>query len=126
MFEIPEGTLTSYEIPAEGGTVEIPITTNQEYEVVIPEEAKDWISYVDSRVIRNEVISINIEENVLTSERSAEVLICSYNGEILQSITITQQRVAPYIELEKDSIELPFDSSEYVFTFTPLRPTGWS
>lgn len=117
VFEIPEGTLTSYEIPAEGGTVEIPITTNQEYEVVIPEEAKDWISYVDSRVIRNEVISINIEENVLTSERSAEVLICSYNGEILQSITITQQRVAPYIELEKDSIELPFDSSEYVFTF---------
>lgn len=117
VFELPEGTLTSYEIPAEGGTVEIPVTTNQEYEVVIPEEAKDWISYVDSKVIRNEVISINIEENVLTSERSAEVLICSYNSEIVQTITITQLRVAPYIEFEKDSIELPFESSESVFTF---------
>lgn len=117
VFEIPEGTLTTYEIPAEGGIVEIPVTTNQEYEVVIPEEAKDWISYVDSKVIRNEVISINIEENVLTSERSAEVLICSYNSEIVQTITITQLRVAPYIEFEKDSIELPFESSESVFTF---------
>lgn len=117
VFELPEGTLTSYEIPAEGGIVEIPVTTNQEYEVVIPEEAKDWISYVDSKVIRNEVISINIEENVLTSERSAEVLICSYNSEIVQTITITQLRVAPYIEFEKDSIELPFESSESVFTF---------
>lgn len=117
VFEIPDGTLTSHEIPAEGGIVEIPLTTNQEYEVVIPEDAQEWISVVETKALRNETITLSIAENNTTTERSAVVLICSYNSEIVQTITITQLRVAPYIEFEKDSIELPFESSESVFAF---------
>ena len=41
VLEFPEGALTSFELPAEGGNVEIAVMTNQDYEVVIPDEAKD-------------------------------------------------------------------------------------
>lgn len=41
VFELAEGTLTTYEVKAEGGTVKIPVVTNQDYHVVIPENAAE-------------------------------------------------------------------------------------
>lgn len=90
VFELPEGTLTSHEIPAEGGTVEIPLTTNQEYEVVIPEDAQEWISVVETRVVRNETVVLNIAENTTAEDRTAEVLIAATDGTTLQTITVSQ------------------------------------
>ena len=93
VFEIPEGTLTSYEIPAEGGIVEIPLTTNQEYEVVIPEDAQEWISVVETKALRNETITLSIAENNTTTERSAEVIIATAEGDALQAITVSQKGI---------------------------------
>ena len=91
VFEIPEGTLTSHEIPAEGGTVEIPLTTNQDYNVVIPEIADDWISLQRTKALRNEAIILSISENTTDKSRSAEVLITTLEGIVLQAITISQE-----------------------------------
>ena len=91
VFEIPEGTLTAYEILAEGGSVEIPLTTNQDYEVVISEGAGEWISVVDTKVLRNETLMLVVAENGTTEARSAEVLITTADGTTLQSITISQE-----------------------------------
>lgn len=91
VFEIPEGTLTTYEILAEGGTVEIPITTNQDYQVVIPEGVGEWISVVETKALRNETITLNIAENPTPEARSAEVLITTADGITLQAITISQE-----------------------------------
>ena len=90
VFEIPEGALTSYEILAEGGTVEIPITTNQDYEVVIPQGAGEWITLVQTKALREETIALNIASNNTVLPRSAEVLIMAAGGETLQSISIAQ------------------------------------
>ena len=57
VLEFPENTMTSYDFPAEGGTVEIPVITNLDYEVMIPDNAKDWISVADTKTIREEVIT---------------------------------------------------------------------
>lgn len=95
VFEIPEGTLTSYEILAEGGTVEIPLTTNQDYQVVIPEEAQDWISIAETKVLRNETLTLVVAENGTTEARSAEVLITATDGTTLQSIIISQEANIP-------------------------------
>lgn len=93
VFELPEGTLTSHEIPAEGGTVEIPLTTNQEYEVVIPEDAQEWISVVETKALRNETVALSIAENNTTAERSAEVIIATPEGAALQAITVLQKGI---------------------------------
>ena len=90
IFELPEGTLTSHEIPAEGGRVEISLTTNQEYEVVIPEDAQEWISVAETKALRNETIVLNIVENNTSESRLAEILIANTEGVTLQAITISQ------------------------------------
>ena len=90
VLEFSEGAVTSYELPAEGGTIEIPVVTNLDYEVVIPEDAADWISVVETRALRQEVITLNISENATAEERSAEVLITTTSGTISQLIAINQ------------------------------------
>ena len=90
VFEIPEDALTSYEIPSEGGRIEIPVITNQEYDVVIPKDATDWITLAQTKALREETIVLEITENTVTEERSAEVLVTA-EGKTLQVISINQQ-----------------------------------
>ncbi len=90
VFEIPEGTLTSYEIPAEGGTIEIPVVTNQEYEVIIPDEAAGWISVAQTKVLREDAIRLDVSENATSEGRLAEVRIVVAEGDVLSTITVKQ------------------------------------
>lgn len=92
VFEIEEGTLTSYELLAEGGTIEIPVTTNQDYEVVIPEGAGEWISVAETKVLRDETITLNVAENTTPEARSAEVQIVA-DGEVLQVVNVNQEGI---------------------------------
>lgn len=91
VFEIPEGTLTKYEVLPEGGDVEIQIMTNQDFEVVIPDDAKDWITYVGTKAVREETIVLTVAENTTTKPRSADVLIATTEGVTLQSVTFSQE-----------------------------------
>lgn len=106
VFELPEGTLTSHEIPAEGGTVEIPLTTNQDYQVVIPEDAQEWISVVETRAIRNETLALNIAENTSAEDRTAEVLIAATDGSTLQAITVSQEAGITILPTDPDEFTL--------------------
>ena len=98
VLELPEGALTSYEVTAEGGTVEIPIVTNQDYEVVIPEGAGDWISVAETRALREEVITLSVVPNSYTYARSADVSITDIEGTVLQTITISQAAASGNID----------------------------
>ena len=90
VLEFPEDALTSYDIPMEGGTVEIPVMTNQEYEVVIPENSKDWITFLQTKALREDVITLNVLANTMPEARSADVLV-NVAGETLRVITISQE-----------------------------------
>ena len=105
VFEIEDGTLTTYELLAEGGTVEIPVTTNQDYEVVIPEGAGEWISVADTRVMREETIILNVEENTTPEARSAEVQIVA-DGEVLQVVNINQEGAEVMLPTNPDEFAL--------------------
>lgn len=104
VFEIPEGTLTSYEIPSEGGRIEIPVTTNHEYEVVIPENAQGWIARTKTKALREEVISLDVLKNFTDETRSAEVLITTAGGETLNAITVLQEAGYYYDETQESVI----------------------
>lgn len=93
VFELPEGVMASYELQREGGIVEIPVTTNQDYEVIIPEGAGEWISLVGTKALRNETITLDIAANNTPVARSAEVLIATTEGITLQTIDIRQEGI---------------------------------
>ncbi len=82
----------NYIVEADGGTVAIKVTTNLEYDVIIPDEALAWISLADTRAVREETLTFNVAKNEDSEERSATVNLCAKGGDILQTITIKQNK----------------------------------
>ena len=74
-----EGAVTvaenKYTVSKDGGNIEIPVSTNYSYEVVIPDNAS-WLTYVETKAMRNETVVLNAKANEGTS-RSATVSIKS-------------------------------------------------
>ena len=81
----------SYSIGAVGGKINIKISTNLDYDVVIPNNDKSWISVADTRaVVREETLTLIVAENKITEERSSVVTLYDKDDNILQKINITQ------------------------------------
>ena len=79
-------------VEAEGGEVVVAVTTNMEYDVIIPEDAQAWISVADTRAeLRMEKLTFTIAENEAEEERSAVVTLLDGENLELQSITFTQK-----------------------------------
>lgn len=78
-------------VRAEGGEVEVAVTTNMEYRVIIPNDVQSWLSVADTRAtLREETLTFIIAENESIEERSADVELLNAEGEVLQTITFTQ------------------------------------
>ena len=58
-----------------GGLFEVTIKTNLDYEVNIPTEAQSWISVVESRAVRTDVVAFQLAENTTGEVRTATVTI---------------------------------------------------
>ena len=80
-----------YEVSAAGGEVEVKVTTNLEYTVEIPAEAKAWLSVADTRAVREETLTFTVAENASFDERSATVELKGADGKVLQSIVFKQK-----------------------------------
>lgn len=82
----------NYTVVAEGGEVQVAVTTNLEYSVVIPKRAQSWLSVADTRAtLREETLTFIVAENDSLEERSAEVELLDAEGKVLQTITISQK-----------------------------------
>lgn len=91
-----EGVLSTvtdaYEVEAEGGTVEVEITTNMEYEVYIPEHAKEWVTLgPETRAeMRTDVLRFTIAKNQMNYQRTATIEVKDAIGKSIESFSITQ------------------------------------
>lgn len=52
-----------HDISELGETIEVSITTNQEYIVAIPDDAKFWVRHIDTRATRAEVLVFEVSPN---------------------------------------------------------------
>ena len=72
-------TLTSnrFEVPVEGGTVEIEVKSNIEYEVIIPNECKTWIHQVNkqTRGLSTSSLSFSIDRCEEYDKREGNIII---------------------------------------------------
>lgn len=97
----------TFSIPSEGGFAVIKYQTNVECEVVIPEEAQSWISTTPStRALSEHSVTLNVTENLMTSERSAVVKVVATNNPELSAEYTIRQVAAPETEPtpNKDSV----------------------
>ena len=77
-------------VPAEGGSVTVKITTNLDYEIVIPEAAKTWITLVETKALRTDNVTFSVAQNTEATQRTAEVEV-RVDGAKVQSFNIVQQ-----------------------------------
>lgn len=77
-------------VPAEGGPVTVEITTNLDYEIVVPEAAKTWITLVETKALRTDNVTFVVAQNTEATQRTAEVEV-RVDGVKVQSFNIVQQ-----------------------------------
>ena len=97
-------------------SINIAYHTNVECEVVIPEEAKSWISLAPTtRAWVYESVTLNIAANNTGAERSAVVkVVAANNKELVAEYTITQnQRYFMEYTSEGGYTVRPYDSSAF-------------
>lgn len=73
-----------------GGTFTIPVKTNIEYTVEIPEEAASWITNVETKAMRDETIFITVAENPNITARHSVLNVKDSEGNVLQTIAVNQ------------------------------------
>ena len=79
-----------FEVDGGGGVVNIKLTTNQAYRIEIPESAKEWISHVRTKSVREDDILLSISAN--KPGNPSRTAIVSFVGDgINVSVTISQR-----------------------------------
>lgn len=81
-------------MPASGGIADIAFMTNLDYEILIPDDVKDWISLLPStKGLSTTVRQLQIKENFF-AERSATLIVRDSKHTITIEYTIVQNSVA--------------------------------
>lgn len=83
----------SYVADSDQTTIEVNLSTNLNYTVSIPDDAKSWISVSDIQTkatMRSDIVSLNIAANIGNSIRTANVSFVNSANEVLNIITVSQ------------------------------------
>ncbi len=82
----------AYMAPATEGNVQATITTNvDDYEVVLPDASKTWLSYAPTKAVtRTDVLEFNVKANEGDKFRSAIVSLVNNMDQVLESFAIVQ------------------------------------
>ena len=79
-----------FEVDAKGGSVEVNLSTDIDFEVIIPENI-DWVTRIETKSLEKRTFNLNILPNSQTEEREAEITVKDVNSEISQTLTIKQK-----------------------------------
>ena len=81
-------TTTKYEVPQEGGDIEIEVKSNIDYQMEISESAKSWITEISNRALATHKHIFNIAFNEDTEKREGEITFKS--GDIVETVKVYQ------------------------------------
>ena len=85
-----------FNLPAEGGEVEIPVSANVDYTVEIP-AAVDWITVISTKAMVDSKIKLKVDKTYDVEVRSAKVTVKA--GALSSTVTISQDAFEPYYDL---------------------------
>ena len=115
---IPDAN-NSFYIPAEGGIAVISYKTTVDCEVIIPEEARDWITIAPAtRGLLSENINLDILENTTYSARTAVIrVVAKDNAELVVEYTVNQEQNNAILTDENDTFIVPSEGGEVVINY---------
>lgn len=80
----------NFSVSREGGTIEVKVNTNVDFEVQIPSDVT-WVSQTSSRALSEKSIYLKVEENTSEDNRSTSIMIVNQDSQINEIIVISQQ-----------------------------------
>ena len=110
---------TTFTVPSEGGDIVLDYQTNIDCEVIIPEEAKDWIAIVpEVRSLVSKSATLRIYENTTYSARTAVVkVVAKDNSEVFAEYTIKQAQNDAVLADENNTFTVPGAGGEVVIKY---------
>ena len=100
-------TASKFEVAAAGGEVVIEVNANIDFEYVINDDAKEWISYEGTRALKTSKLAFKIAENDDIEKREGQIFI--KNGELVEAVTIYQDGAEPSIVISKNEYVVSSD-----------------
>mgnify|MGYP003294094021 CR=1 FL=1 len=104
-------TQDTYNVSSEGENINVELRSNVDYEVIIPEDVKDWVNRITSRSSRVDNLIFNIAANPTYDNRSAKVIIKDKNSELADTLNINQTQVNAII-LTQEKYEIPSEGQQ--------------
>ena len=77
-------------LSSDSQTLEVELKTNIDFEVIIPDAAKSWISYLGTRALRTEILSLNIAVNEEYDARTTEIYVKNKATSLQDTLTVNQ------------------------------------
>lgn len=90
----------NFNISREGGTIEVKVNTNVDFEVQIPSDVT-WVSQTSSRALTEKFVYLKVEENTTEESRSTTIVITNTDSKVSDVVTITQQGKIEIVTLDK-------------------------
>lgn len=91
----------NYTIGYAGGTINIPVQYNFDYDLQLVDDAGSWITIVQTKAaVQSGTIQLSVAENTATTARSGQINVVPTNNptNIYQTITVQQDRAPILIE----------------------------
>jgi hypothetical protein len=83
---------SEYSIPNEAQTIEVEVKYNVEYDVVIPDGCKDWISVIGTKGLSSRVYTISIAKNETYDNREGSITFKQKKGSLSGTILFHQSQ----------------------------------
>lgn len=74
-------------------SLEVELKTNVEFDVIIPESVKDWVSYTGTKALYDETLLIRVKANENYDARTAEVYVKNKATSLQDTLFITQNQL---------------------------------
>lgn len=114
-----------YTVKADGESINIEITSNIEYEIIVPSDV-DWIVEAKGKTTRSEMVTTNyvydVKWNTESAERQAEITIKQKDGDLSKKVLVMQKAQDGYAggntEDIKDDVKVKIKGG-YADSFQP-------
>ena len=83
----------TYDVKAEGETIEVKLSANVDFEVAMPEV--DWIKQTDSRALKEHTFYFEVLENEGEDNRSAKIIYTNKESGVENIVTVKQEGTKP-------------------------------
>ena len=102
-------TQSEYNLTNEAQTIDIEVKYNVEFDVIIPEECKDWISFVSTKSLDTRTYTFSIAKNETYDDREGSITFKQKDGPASETISIIQDQ-QDYLSAEKDEYVVTNDA----------------